>query len=360
KNPSFVAVGLGNPKDTTDALGVFCEPEEKLGGWDGNIDQGPGTKKWNTRRLQGICLQFPGSDSPNLDGKLGIPLIRQEDIDRDVAMYGIDSLQYTMMNEGKMPKGQGTRRVLTRQMCLKSHAMDAPVWKDGNRTWIAFLDAAYGGVGGDRCIYGELCFGEEAEPLDPSNVLTNLISQKPQNASGRRILALVRLSLVPIVNMSPETPEEQITAFCKAQCEAKSIPPSNFFYDAGMRSSLVQAMARLWSPNVCAIDCGGTPSLRKVSGNIDKICKDYYSKFVTELWFSVSHIVEAGQFRGMTEDVMMEGCAREWRIVGANKTEVETKADMKLKCFVAGTLISTTRGDVPIELVQAGDLILTP
>src|SRR6267378_845915 len=37
KNPKFTCVALGNPKDTTDALGVLGEPAAHLGGWDGGI-----------------------------------------------------------------------------------------------------------------------------------------------------------------------------------------------------------------------------------------------------------------------------------------------------------------------------------
>jgi hypothetical protein len=33
----------------------------------------------------------------------------------------------------------------------------------------------------------------------------------------------------------------------------------------------------------------------------------------------------------MTEDMLLEGCAREWKTVGANKIAVETKKEMKLK-----------------------------
>ncbi len=79
------------------------------------------------------------------------------------------------------------------------------------------------------------------------------------------------------------------------------------------------------------LDCGGTPSERKVSEGIDVLCKDYYKKRITEMWFSLRLIIEAGQFRGMREDVMMEACSREWKMTTGNKIEVETKAEMKEK-----------------------------
>ena len=60
-------------------------------------------------------------------------------------------------------------------------------------------------------------------------------------------------------------------------------------------------------------------------------CRQYYSKFVTELWYSVRLTVEGGQFRGMTEAPLAEFCRREWTTVGNNKIEVESKQDMKEK-----------------------------
>jgi hypothetical protein len=47
------------------------------------------------------------------------------------------------------------------------------------------------------------------------------------------------------------------------------------------------------------------------------------------LWFSIRYAVEAGQVRNLPEDVMEEGCKREWRLVRGNKKEVETKEEMK-------------------------------
>jgi len=332
KNADFKIIGLGNPKDTTDALGRLAEPASHLGGWDGGIDQTPGTKTWEIRRPNGICLQLPGSDSPNLDGKLGIPLITQEQIDRDVSFYGKDSLWFTMFNEGRMPRGQGSRRVLTREMCVKFHALDTPNWLNLNRTKIAFLDAAYRGVGGDRCIFGELQFGEEVPVNNAAINVSSLISQTGNLQNRRQIIALIETKLVPINPGIGELPEDQIVSFVRDQCAVREIEPSNFFFDAGMRTSLVSAFARLWSNDVNTVDCGGTPSDRQVSNDISVNCRDYYSKFITELWYSVRLAVESSQVRGLTEDIINEFASREWKTVGKNKIEVEPKADMKKKC----------------------------
>ena len=97
-----------------------------------------------------------------------------------------------------------------------------------------------------------------------------------------------------------------------------------------MRVALVQGFGRLWSSNTNGIDCMGTASPdREVSHDITVKCKDYYDNKITEIWYAVRLIVEAGQFRGMTEEVLHEYCNREWEIVGKNKTKLQPKEKMK-------------------------------
>lgn len=333
KNPDFKAVGLGNPKDITDALGILAEPAPDIGGWDSGIDQNPVTKTWKTRRPDGVCIQFVGTDSPNLNGQMKAPLITQAMIDRDVAFYGKDSVWFSMMDQGMMPKGGTGKRVLTRQFCLRHRAMEEVIWADSNRTKIAFLDAAYRGIGGDRCVFGWLEFGREAsfQDLKQAGGNQSVIEQRVNVPDRKLVLALMETFVVPIQTGTDISPEDQIVAFVRSQCETRLIQPQNFFYDSGMRTSLVSAFSRLWSNLTNPIDCGGEPSDRKVADNLDVLCKDYYSKRITEFWWSVRWIIETEQFRNMTEDVMNEGCQREWGMVGNNKIEIEPKEKMKLK-----------------------------
>jgi len=328
--------GMGNPADTLDPLGLLCQPAEHLGGWDSGIDQSPRTKTWETRWPNGVCVQLCGSDSPNM----GVPsdvvppypfLISKKDMEQDAQIWGVDDWHYTMFNEGRMPRGQGSRRVITRQDCLKFGAMKEALWQNSNRTHIAFLDAAYRGVGGDRCVFGILRFGQESIPLDSQGIVANLVQQELPPEKRKQILELISTEVIPINTDIAELPEDQIVKFVQDHCQDANIPPENFFFDAGMRTSLVSAFARVWSPKVNSIDFGGRPSDRQVSASIPVSCRDYYFNFVTELWWNVRHVIEAGQFRGMTEDVMAEGCAREWKRVGANKIQVETKEELKKK-----------------------------
>lgn len=338
KAETFKLNGLGNPNETTNAHGALCEPAMEIGGWDGGIDQTPGTKTWKTRWPNGICIQTPGTDSPNMDFPADQPprypfLVTRQQIENDAAIWGRDDWHFTMMVDGKMPRGQGSRRVITRQMCLKGRALEEPIWRDSRRTRIGFLDAAYRGVGGDRCVFGELQIGYEAEALpEPGKPIFPLANQEWNAPGQRQIIALIDLNVIPISGeKGADEPEDQIVRYVKEQCGNRGIPPENFCFDAAMRTSLVTAFARLWSASVETIDSMGEPDDRRVSANIQVSCKDYYSKRVTMFWYDMRHAIEAQQVRGLNEDTIREGCIREFKNVKGNKIEIESKADMKVK-----------------------------
>lgn len=330
--------GMGNPADTTDALGVLCEPHTSLGGWEGGIDQTPKTKVWKTRFDGGICVQLPGDDSPNYDVPANAAppypfLMTRDQMEKDARTWGENDWHYTMFNKGRMPRGQGSRRVITAQLVRKHGAKNPPVWLNSSLTYITALDAAYRAVGGDRCVFMRMAFGPEAELLEQAgaDIVASLIDQREPVQRRNTIFALLDTFVVPIADNDFEAPEDQIVMFCKAKHEGWNLGPEALYLDAGMRMSLVTAFGRLWSPKVNTVDFGGKPTERRVSHDIDVSCRDYYSKFVTELWYSVRLAIESDQVRGLTEEVVSEGCAREWMMVAGNKIEVEPKADMKLK-----------------------------
>ncbi len=343
-NHDFKATGMGNPSQTTDSLGLLCEPAAHLGGWDSGVDQTPLTKVWETRFPNGCCVQLPGSDTPNKDAP-GPPrypyLMSTQQMDEEAKHWGRDDWRFNMFFEGRMPRGQGSRRVLTRNMCERGNAMDDPVWRDNNRTQIASLDAAFRAVGGDRCVFTRCQFGLEASaPLVGPDGVTNLISQSTDSPKGRVLFALIEQKIIPIsaeatkgAALTIEDAEDQICKFVMSECQTYGIPPENFFFDCGMKASLASAFARLWSKHVVPIDFGDKPTERKLREGMDVTCRQQYFNFVTEMWYSARLVVDAGQFRGLTESVMLEGCKREFRHhTGSNKIQVETKEEMKEKC----------------------------
>lgn len=337
KCQDFKMAALGNPNETTNAHGVICEPSVELGGWEGGIDQAPGTKTWKTKFPGGLCLQLPGGDSPNLQAseeeEVPFPfLITRKQMQDEAQIWGRDDWHYAMFTDAKMPRGQGSHRVITRQECEKFGATLEPFWRDSNITKIGSLDAAYRSSGGDRCVFTEINFGRESESTSTLMAQSATVSQNSNAPQGRQIMALVDQVVIPIdAGLEADTPEAQIRKFCQTQCEARGIKPENFFLDSGMRTSLVQEMSRNWSVDIQSIDCGAPPTDQRVSAEIDMPCHDYYKKLVTQMWFGVRLVIISRQFRNLNKDVMWELCAREWKVSPGNKIEVESKIEMKEK-----------------------------
>lgn len=296
----FQFICMGNPKDPTDALGAAAEPHQSIGGWAGYSGEAK-TQTWQTRS-GGVAIQLCGYDSPNYDhprGKNPHPgIIKPEDIEKDLAYYGESSLQFSMMNLGIMPRDGSSRRVLTMQLAEQRHAFDDVTWQ-GQLTHVVGLDAAYKGVGGDRAPLVHLAFGKDI--------------------NGKMILSYMAPPIVvPIDQSSPETPEDQLATFMRDYCVKNGIPPQNAGIDSTGRGTLVSALAKLWSPEIVAVEFGGRPMDRKIREGDPKLESEAYGKMVSALWFASYYVVESGQLRNAHRESVEEACIREWGV--SNKT----------------------------------------
>ena len=312
----------GNPIGQNDPLDQLTEPKE---GWD-SFPEPKKTTVWKNKRFlnsKTICLF--GLDSPTFDEpKVKYDrLINQDSIDRVVAGYGKDSHQYYSQALGVRKAGLDARRVITRAICKQHNAFDDLNWENNFVVKIAALDAAYSGSGGDRCIGGHIEFGKCTDGK------VRILIHEP---------VMVAYSL-----RRPEPVEDQIAWWVRDYCTLHGIQPENFFYDSTGRGSLGPALARNWSAHIQPVEFGGVATDRPVSTEFKirdpktgrerlKTCREHYSKFVTELWWSVRYAIESDQLRGLTDVLCTEGCSREWKETAGNKIEVETKNDMKERC----------------------------
>lgn len=337
-NEDFRAIILGNPNDIADPLGKAAEPVD---GWDGHM-QPEKTSVWKTRFMNGACVNLIGTDSPNFDFPEGEParfkyLISRQKIADTATFFPRDSFEFYSMCVGSMKIATLSTAVLTRRLCEQNKAFDQNVvWADSSRTRVYFVDAAYGS---DRCVGGMAEFGKDI--------------------SGQVILLYQQPVIIPILANVDQEPEAQIAAFVKKECESNNIPPENMAHDSTGRGSLGTFLARAWSAQTHPVESGGAPSERPMSLDlfvIDpktkerrlKTCKEGYSKRVTEFWFSVRYAVQAGQLRGMTEDVVEEFRLRKWKRVGGDRIEIETKTDMKERIGRSPDLADWAAGIVEI------------
>ena len=315
----FKAVYIGNPLAQNDSLDKAAEP---VGGWP-SVGVPTKTTTWRTRFMNGLCLNLVGSDSPNNDFPNlkydRYPYLTSKRKAALVAMsYGENSSQFYCQCMGVRIQGLTARKVITKELCEKFSAFKAVVWKGTPLVKVYAVDAAYGGVGGDRCVGMALEFGTDID--------------------GRTVISVANYTIIPVtVNMSMP-PDDQIALYVRSQAEMMGIPPSNIFFDG--RTSLATSFAREWSAEVTPVDFGGKPTHRPVCQDMYiqdpqtkqrrlMLCSERYSKFVSELWMTVRYTVEASQLRNLPLEVLEDGEPREYKTVSGNRIEIETKAEMK-------------------------------
>lgn len=317
QNQDFKATILGNFNDPYDALGKAACPKT---GWSGYLEPSK-TAVWDTEFMNGRCVNLIGVDSPNFDDPAHpnkYPYLTGPRKIREVlSAFPKDSYEYMSQCVGSMKIGTMERRVITRDLCKRYHALEDVVWSGDDLTLIGGMDSAYGG---DRCVIGHVTFGRDV--------------------NRKVILSINPPVTVPILINSTQIAEEQIAQFVKEYCTKHGIPPENFFHDSTGRGTLGTFISRAWSDLTNPVEFGGRPTDRPVGLDLYvfdsvthkrrlKLCSEHYSKFVTELWWSVRYAIECEQVRNLPEDVMEEGCMRMWDKVAGDKYEIESKVDMK-------------------------------
>jgi hypothetical protein len=318
-NDDFEAEILGNPNDPLDPLGRAAEPRS---GWTDKYLEPEKTACWDTRFMNGRCVNLVGTDSPNFDFPQDQPikykyLISGQKINDTLSFFAKDSVEFYSQCRGVMKVGTVARRIFNRYDCERFGAFTDAIWDgESQLTRVAGLDAAWGG---DRAILTAATFGREV--------------------SGKIVLRIDIQIQVPVL-VRGESAENQLAEYVRAFCEERHIPPEHFAHDATGRGSLGTALARVWSPSCHPIEFGGIPTRRPVSLDLYwtdprdgqrklKAACDHYSKFVTELWFSATYAVEAGQLRNLPQEAFEEGALRMWDKVRDGKIELETKIKMK-------------------------------
>ena len=314
----FKGMMAGNFMETDDPLGIASEPVD---GWDSFVDTEK-TQEWKSRFYDAKVIALDGRDSPNFDYSSLLPpkfpyLIGQKKLDGVAKTKGKDSWEWYSQCIGKPVRGMDIWRVISKSFCESHHALEDVIWKGDKQTCIYGLDPAYGG--GDRCVGREIKFGIDIE--------------------GKQILSVGSPEIIPIKMSHALEPEEQIAAYIKNRLSELSIPSQNCFYDSFGRGTLGFAFAKIMGASVpIPIDSGARPTTRPVRFDLFmeqesqrrlKRCDEHYTKFISELWFSVRESIESEQVRNLDLETIREGQSRKFTKNAQARIEVEPKADMK-------------------------------
>ena len=313
-------IGSGNTRhNPDDQLGIAAEPKE---GW-ASVQDITKTTVWDTNFFNSRCVNLVGVDSPNYDfpeGKEPYPKLIGRQFQKIISHdYGENSPEYETQVMGRMCLSLAEKRVITRQICRDHGAHNPAVWDGPDITKIMSVDPAYGG--GDRCVETLLEFGKDI--------------------NGLNIIRVVGYKVIKINLKDTNSPEDQIATELKRDADAAQVPYSNIFYDSFGKGTIGFAFARVFgADSPVPVDSGGRTTDRPVRDDlyIDdpktkqrrlKKCSEHYSKFVTEMWFSVRYLTEANQMRELPIEIMLEGCTRKYYDVLGDKIEVEPKDDMR-------------------------------
>lgn len=325
---NFKGCMTGNFMETDDPLGVASEPE---GGWADWKDEGK-TQTWRSKFYKAMVVALDGRDSPNFDqplDELGRPkyryLISNKKLEGIAETRGKDSWEYHSQGIGKPVRGMDIWRVLSRDYCTKHDASGDALWRDSNQTKLYSLDPAYGL--GDRCVGREMKFGESVD--------------------GQQILWVGPPEIIPIKIGTSVEAEPQIAEFVVRRLEELGVDPSRCGFDSFGRGTLAFEFAKLLGKNCpVPIDSSAQPTKRPVRSDFFieetdpvtkrvtkrlKRCDEHYTKFVTEMWFSVREAIGCGQVKNLDGDTISEGCLRKFTKNRHGKLEVEPKDEMKLR-----------------------------
>jgi hypothetical protein len=322
-NGNVKILGSGNPKhDPDDQLGIAAEPRD---GWQ-SIGVPEKTTCWDTQFLNGRCVNLVGTDSPNFDGPADQPdrypkLIGRKFVKRIIHDWGENSPEFYSQCRGVMRIDMADARVITRQICKEHHALDMPIWAGSSREWALGVDPSYGG--GDACIGTFVAWS-----LDEH---------------GKQIVSIEEQKEYRIDMSIDVSPEIQVAKQVKKDLEMRGMRPDQCAYDPYGKGTMGFAFSQVFGGDTpIPVDSGGPPTERPVREGLmidesdgrkrPKTCREHYSKFVTEAWFSVRYLIEAEQLRKLPIDCMLEGCARKYETVAGNKIEVESKDDYKFRC----------------------------
>lgn len=312
---------LGNPiGGNGKALDKISEPIE---GWS-SLGEVIKTTTWKNK-YGGVTVQLVGTDSPNFDPNRpkDYPyLIDAKDVERVAARNGRDSAQFWTLIQGVRKVGVDQYRILTTEMCEQTGAFNTVTWAGSDRTKVYAIDA---GFGGDPCEVVYVEFGDDV--------------------TGAQKILFSETYTIAIRVSDSLSAEDQIATYVKAECARLGVPDENIFFDAGMRATLAVSMAKIISPQVNAVNFGGPTTDRPVDEDAFITdpktgerrlarCSEQYSKFVTEMWYSMRAATTARQVRGLSRKAAEEFHAREWRPVPGPlgmRYELETKAEYKAR-----------------------------
>lgn len=298
---------IGNALSKLDNHGRCCEPEA---GWESiKISTG----KWRTAGVPdwklepGICLHFDGDRSPNVMHKhTYFPfLYTWENYLR--RRPGCKSIQFFSNERGFWPL-EGTTDTVLNEVLVAQYGMRGTFVFDGEARILAAIDP---GFKGDKCIAG---FGRLG------------------NVGGRMSLLFTEEVEIEL-DAELDTPlDHQVARQFIAMCRKLGVQPQDAGCDAtGTGRGVYAILQEEWSHEMVRVEFGGKPSEMLAGGGDARTGVEAYDRMVTELWYSIRHLGMAEQLKGLTREMVVQLCTREYTLLPRSKIRLDEKEECKKK-----------------------------
>lgn len=345
-NPFFQMVGLGNFNSIYDPLGVFVTPKN---GWGSvKVDD----EEWETEH--GYCLHLDGMKSPNvlLDQDVYPRIYNKKNLKEHQARYGANSaLFWRMCRSFPCPEGESN--------CIYSEADFIKGYSTGKADWLEIpvsvcaADPAFTNEGDNFSVcHGR--FGKSANGLPTLEIQEMLTLREDMD-----------------LTIKGEARDLQTARQLSEGCRARNVGAKHLGIDCSGPGGLAfgSILSIYWGNNYLPIKFGEVASDLPISMNDPRRGHEAFVNLSSELWWMGRELVRAGQIKNLPAEVAKQLKARHYESVKLGdflKIKIEPKRDMKKRigespdCFVAGTMVLTDSGEVPIECIQIGDMVRTP
>lgn len=349
----FTLIVSDNPVSRLNPHGRCCQPK---GGWGFKPLH---STSWPTQGIPewqiepGLCLQFRGSDSPNVKaGRTVHPHIYSwEDYQASLKEGVRNTLRYWRYDAGDWAPDGTCKTIFNETMALQCRVQEKVTFLTV-ATPVSFCDP---GFGGDACIQMIGLLGDIEAPAEPhrGTWAQGIFPTGPKPARmALMVTHVLELELAqdrkdPAGN--PMDLEHQLARQIIINCKAHNVVPANFgLYSTGTGKGIASVLFTDWSDGTFKVEEGGLPSELPVSESDRRPAKLVYDRRVTELWFNAKELALGRQLYGIDNATLVELCAREYDTTGKPwKYRVETKDEFRPKLGH-----SPDRGDALCGLVE--------